>query len=94
MHSKLPCRRRDEGYRSVGESGIPRSKEILRIQIRLSYKGCKEEKNKNKWRGCRLFFFFFFFVVVVFFVLFIAVEIDSKLTLHHMGKVLLFNLPR
>ena len=29
---------------------------------------------------------------ICFFVLFIAVEIDSKLTFHHMGKVLLFNL--
>ena len=27
------------------------------------------------------------------FVLLIAVKIDSKLTLHNMGKILLFNLP-
>ena len=29
----------------IGDS-VPRSKEILRIEIRLSYKECKEEKNK------------------------------------------------
>ena len=33
------------------------------------------------------------FIFFIFFVLFIAVEIESKLTLHHMGKVLLLNLP-
>ena len=46
-------------------------------------KGCKEEKNKNKVAGMP-------FCV---FVLFIAVKIDSKLTLQNMGKVLLFSLP-
>ena len=46
-------------------------------------KGCKEEKNKTKVAG----------MAFCVFVLFIAVKIDSKLTLHNMGKVLLFNLP-
>ena len=85
MHSKSLRRRHDEGFRSAGEDeseirGLPRSKEILR---RLSYKGCKEENNNVAAMPSVLFVFFF--------VLFIAVEMDSKLTLHHMGKVILFN---
>ena len=43
------------------------------------------KKRITMWWGCRLFYLLF--------VLFIAVEIDSKLTLHHMGKVILFKLP-
>ena len=41
--------------------GIPRSKEILCIKKLLSYKGCKDEKNKNKMVGMPSDFFFFFF---------------------------------
>ena len=33
------------------------------------------------------------FICFFSFVLFLAVEIDSKLTLRHVGKVILFNLP-
>ena len=33
------------------------------------------------------------FAFILLFFFFFAVEIDSKLTLHHMGKVLSFNLP-
>ena len=44
-------------------------------------KGCKEEKNKVVGMAFCVF------------VLFIALEIDPKLTLHNMGGVLLFNLP-
>ena len=40
---------------------------------------------------CLFFFFFFFFFN---FVLFNAAKTDTKLTLHHMGKFLSFNLSR
>ena len=61
MHSKLPRRRHDEGFRSAGEDeseirGLPRSKEILR---RLSYKGCKEENNNVAAMPSVIFAFFF-----------------------------------
>ena len=41
-------------------------------------------KNKNKVAG----------MAFCVFILFIAMEIDSKLTLHNMEKVLLFNLEK
>ena len=89
--SILPLSRRDKGFRSArikaGEDdsenrGFRDLKKYYVSKIRLSSKGCKEEKSKND-SVC----------FICFFVLFIAVAIDSKLILHHMGKVLIFNLP-
>ena len=91
MHSKSPCRRRDEGFRSAGEDdsenrGFRDLKKYYVYRYGCPIKDVKKRRTRTRWRGCRLSY-------LLLFVLFIAVEIDSKLTLHHMGKVLLFNLP-
>ena len=86
MLSKSPRRRRDEGFHSAGEDD---SEKLGFRDLKKYYVyryGCPIKDVKNKVAGKPS-------VLFAFFVLFIAVEIDSKLTLHYMGKVLLFNLP-
>ena len=86
MRSKSPCRRRDEGFRSTGEDDsenrVFRDLKKYYVKDGVIFKECKEDKNKNKVAG----------MAFCVFVLFIAVEIDSKLILYNTGKVLLFNL--
>ena len=88
VHSESPCRRRDEGFRSAGDDvsenrGFRDLKKYYVCRFGCPIKDVKKRRTRTRWRGCGQFI-----------VLFITVEIDSKLTLQHIGKVLLFNLPR
>ena len=81
MHSKSPFSRGDKGFPSASEddSGNRGFRDLRKYYV-YRY-GCpiKDVKTRRtRRRGCRLFYLFF--------VLFIAVKIDSKLTLHNRGK--------
>ena len=98
MHSKSPCRRRDEGFRSAGgdESENRGFRDLKKYDV---YRYCcpindvEKRKTKTRWQGCRLInFYFYLFIFIFFFFAVYCMEIDSKLTLHHMGKVLFFQL--
>ena len=77
MDSKSPCKRRDEGFRSAGEDdsenrGFRDLKKYYVYRYGCPIKDVKTRRTRTRWRGCRLFYLLF--------VLFIAGEIDSKLT--------------
>ena len=84
---KSPCSRCDDGFGSAVEDDMcseTRGFRDLKKYYVYSY-GCHIKDVKNKGRG-RLFYLLFCTV-------YCRGNIDSKLILHHMEKVLLFNLP-
>ena len=50
MHSKSPCRRSDEGFRSAGEDDSE-NQEFRDLNYYIYRYGCPIEKNKNKVTG-------------------------------------------
>ena len=62
MHSKSPCRRRDDGFRSADEDDSE-SWEFRDLKKYYVYRyACPikdVKKRRTKWRGCRLFYFLF-----------------------------------
>ena len=73
MHSKLPCRRRDEDFHSAGEDdseyrAFRDLKKYYVYRYDCPIKDVKKRRTRTRWWGCHLFYLPF--------ILFIAVEID------------------